>query len=98
MIDVIQRLNEAAPQQARPKAVDNHATQAAVFFRRDESGQLLEPLGGGRLGVDTAQLGKDKSHLCELAGRLVAAVQFEAVVGKDGGERVGVFQLPIVHK
>ena len=58
----------------------------------------MQSLGSGRLGVDEAQFRKDETHLCGLAGRLVAAVQFEAVIGKDCGERVGVLQLPVIHK
>ena len=54
LIEIIERLHQAAPQQSRPKAVDDHAAQAAIRFGGHQCGQLFQPLGSGRLGVDGA--------------------------------------------
>ena len=98
LIEIIKWLHQAAPQQSRPKAVDDHAAQAAIRFGGHQCGQLLQSLSSGRLGVDAAQFREDETHLRRFAGRLVAPVQFEAVIGKDRGERVGVLQLPVIYK
>ena len=60
---------------------------ASCFIRSARSGR-----------IDAPQLGIDEADLGHLAGRLVAAVDFQFAVGKHRGQAVGFGQLPMVDE
>jgi YVTN family beta-propeller protein len=91
-------MHDAAAHHALPDAIGDGARESAVLGMRDELGELCEPLCLGRLGVDCAQLGPEEARAGELAGPLVAAMQLQRLVGDDGGERIGVVELPVVDE
>ena len=94
----IDRLDQAAAEESRPKPVHHRAAEAAVPRTRHRLGQLLDALGPIRLRVDCAQLRMDEPHAGNLAGRLVAPYQLQRLVGIDAGQRVGIGQRPVVDE
>src|SRR5262249_19163564 len=57
-------------------------------------GELLQPARSGQLRINLAELRPEEFGDRFLAGRLVAAVHLERLVGNHGGQAIGILQLP----
>ena len=79
-----------------PEAVDDRALVPAVLRMGDERGELGEALLARLGGIDLTELRIRPGGHGRLAGRDVAADEFHGPVRVDGGEAVGVAQLPAV--
>ena len=89
-------VDDAASHQPMPEAVDDGALVPAVLRMGDERGKLGEALLARLGGIDLTELRIRPGGHGRLAGRDVAADEFHGPVRVDGGEAVGVAQLPAV--
>ena len=91
-------MHDAAAHEAMPEAVDDGALEAAVLRMGDEGGELGEAFLARLRDVDLAEFRKGPGGGSSLAGRDVAAHELHRMVRVDGGEAVGVAQLPPVDE
>ena len=98
VLHYVQRLHQTTSQQPSPKAVNNGAGQSAILTLRDQSGQLLEPVGLGSLGIHRPQFGKEKLQRSHFPSGFVAQDHFESAIGVDAGQSVGVAELPVIDE
>ncbi len=89
-------VNDAAAHEAVPETVDDGALEAAVLRMGDERGELGETLLPRLGGIDLAELRERPGGDGRLAGRYIAADELHRPVRVDGGEAVGVAELPAV--
>ncbi len=105
----IDGMYDSPSEEPLPKAIYDRAGKTAVFRVGDEAGELLQPFGFGRRGVDRAQFRPEKTRLGLLAGgahrRAMVAIGAEptdAVAGKRtlavrlGDPRTRVFYTGLV--
>ena len=91
-------MHDAPPHQAVPEAVDDGSLEAAVFRMRHQRGELAQALLARRGGVDLAELGEGPGGRGGAPGGHVAADELHRLRRVDGGEAVGVLQLPTVDE